>query len=203
MFREYYRKCRVAFSVAVAVMPMLATAEPVAEGADPESGLYYWEWASRGVQFTLTQRLPDQTRAFFLARGFDAESADFVARQCVFQSSFKNTGRHDSGAVNIELDEWVIYANGKKSSLITRQRWKTELADRDIPEPAFVALQWSLLPTQQTYQPDDYNWGMTSYGLEPGTQFDLEFTWHRDGQKHTGMIKGVECPADIHPEPTP
>ena len=35
---------------------------------------------SHGALFRLTQRLPDQTRAFFLARGFAPDDADFLAR---------------------------------------------------------------------------------------------------------------------------
>jgi hypothetical protein len=58
-----------------------------------------------------------------------------------------------------------------------------------------------LLPTQQEYAPDDYNWGMTSYGLPPGSEFDLVFAWHRGEQNFGGQIAGIECAPDIHPEP--
>ncbi|MCO6413265.1 MAG: hypothetical protein J5I92_11010 [Thiogranum sp.] len=149
----------------------------------------------------MTQRLPDQTRAFFLARGFDAESAELVATQCVFQSMFRNTGSKGSGAVDIDLDDWVVEANDERSRLLTRGKWEAILESSGLQPAAMIAFTWSLLPTRQSYQPDDYNWGMTSYGLAPGMKFNLGFTWRHNGQLREGMLRGVECPPDIHPEP--
>ena len=51
------------------------------------------------------------------------------------------------------------------------------------------------------YDINDYNWGMSSYGLPPGSQFDLVFTWKREGKSFEGRIDNVSCPDDIHPEP--
>jgi hypothetical protein len=135
MSGEYYRKNLFAISITLISAPMLAGADPVTQGADTETGLRYWEWNHQGVVFRLTQRLPDQTRAFFLARGFDADSADMVAKQCVFQSMFRNTGEQGSGAVTIDLDEWDIAANGARSGLLTREKWEAKLAGRGVPAP--------------------------------------------------------------------
>lgn len=186
---------------ALIMLPVRAGAGPVTEGIVGETGLRYWEWDSQGVLFRLTQRLPDQTRAFFLARGFDAGSADLVATQCVFQSMFRNTGSKGSGAVDIDLDDWTVETNRTQSELMTRQKWEAKLRSFGLQPAALIAFTWSLLPTRQSYQPDDYNWGMTSYGLTPGTKFDLRFTWFHNGQLREGRLEGIECPDDTHPEP--
>ncbi len=151
--------------------------------------------------FRLTQRLPDQTRAYLLARGFAAGRADFVATRCMFQSMFKNTGSQGDPAVSINLDDWRVHAAGPQKHMLTREYWKQEWAQREISGSAAIAFEWSLLPTRQVYAPGDYNWGMTSYGLPPGTRFDLDFSWTTDGKLLQGRLNGVECPADIHPEP--
>ncbi len=59
--------------------------DEVEQGVIEETGLRYWEWHADGVLFRLTQRLPDQTRAFLQARGFDSDSAELVATSCTFE----------------------------------------------------------------------------------------------------------------------
>lgn len=54
------------------------------------------------MEIRLIQRLPDQTRGCFIARGFATASADRVARSCVYQSVQRNRG---SGVDAAELVE--------------------------------------------------------------------------------------------------
>ncbi len=176
---------------------------PVHRGVVAETGLRYWEWDGEGVLFRLTQRLPDQTRAYFMARGFAPDQADRIARRCVFQSMFKNTAVAGAPSVTIDLADWRVRHAGRESRLLTREQWRQNFPGSALPKAAAIALEWSLLPTQQEYAPGDYNWGMSSYGLAPGTVFDLAFSWIREGRRLQGRLNGVECAADIHPEPQP
>jgi len=180
-----------------------AAEAPVTTGAVPETGLRYWEWKSEGVLFRLTQRLPDQTRAYFMARGFDSGPADIIAKRCVFQSMFKNIASIGGAAISIDLDTWQVRSGSDERGILTREKWQHELRNSSISRAAAIAFEWSLLPTRQVYAPGDYNWGMISYGLKPGQIFDLGFTWKRDGQVFHGNLKGVECSQDIHPDPEP
>jgi len=179
----------------------VAAAAPLSTGVIPETGLRYWEWKSEDVLFRLTQRLPDQTRAYFMARGFDSDYADVIAKRCVFQSIFKNIAGFGDSAISIDLDTWQVRSGDEERRLLTREGWQDELKNRDISRAAAIALEWSLLPTRQVFAPGDYNWGMTSYGLKPGQVFDLGFSWKRGGQVFHGKLDGVECSPDIHPEP--
>jgi hypothetical protein len=184
------------FAVSPACLP-----DPVITGIDAQTQLDYWEWNAGGVLLRLTQRLPDQTRAFFLARGFAQADADHIAGSCIFQSMFRNTAPATSGTVVADLDDWHIRTNGKPGRLLLREYWRKLWAEREVPESARIAFEWSLLPTYQTYAPGDYNWGMTSYGLSPGSHFDLRFSWHRKGERFEGKIDDIQCAPDIHPEP--
>jgi hypothetical protein len=112
---------------------------------------------------------------------------------------FKNAGAAGSGPVAFDLREWRVHADDETRPLLVRSDWEAEWAARDLPLPARIAFEWSLLPTTQEYAPGDYNWGMTSYGLPPGSRFDLSFTWRHRGELHHGRIEDIECPADIHP----
>jgi hypothetical protein len=187
-------------SIGLLLMFPLACGARVDTGQEVATGLRYWEWDADGVLFRLTQRLPDQTRAFFLARGFDAQSADLFATNCVFQSLFKNARAEGGDSLRFDLRDWRIHANGTERRLKVRDHWDEVWASRGLPEAAQIAFEWSLLPTQQEYAPGDYNWGMTSYGLAPGVSFDLAFSWTSCGKVHHGLIEGVQCSPDIHPE---
>jgi len=152
------------------------------------------------VVFRLTQRLPDQTRAFFLARGFDTQSADLLATSCVFQSMFKNAAAEGTASVHFDLRDWRIFVDDTPRRLKDRDYWAEVWDSRGLSQPARIAFEWALLPTTQDYAPGDYNWGMTSYGLEPGVGFDMEFSWSANGTAHRARIDGIECAPDIHPE---
>lgn len=174
----------------VLVFPVFAGEPQVILGEDEETGLKFWEWQHQGVRVRLVQRLPDQTRAFFLARGFDAASADKIGTACVFQTIFRNEG---SKRVGFDLGHWRLLQGGVESGLHTREVWEQHWEGTNVDRQARVALNWSLLPTQQQFEPGDYNWGMTSFGLPPGSVFDLQLKMVLSGKSIEGEVPGIIC----------
>ena len=171
-------------------------------GTDAEAKLPYWEIVEQGVSIRLVQRLPEQTRGFFVARGFSEAHADRIALSCVFQTVFKNISHpSEPSPVEYNLRDWVVRAAGAPRVLKTREDWRKEWAARQAPQPAQLAFEWALLPTRQTYRPGDYNWGMSVFDLKPGTEFDLDVVWHQHGKQRAVRIKGMRCAPDIHLEP--
>jgi hypothetical protein len=162
-------------------------------GQDPDTGLRSWTWTEQGVSVRLVQRLPDQTRAFFLARGFGSQDADRIARACVFQTIFRNDGQRP---VEYDLSDWSIAHQGERLHLRTREVWDPEWASQGIDDSAQTAFRWALLPTVQRFEPGDYNWGMTSFGLPPGEQFDLSLLVSIDGKAVTAEIPSIACAVD-------
>jgi hypothetical protein len=174
----------------------------VTQGTDPEAQLPYWEIVEEGMSLRLVQRLPDQTRGYFLARGFDAEQADMIALGCVFQAVFTNTATPKQGGdVEYNLRDWVVRAGGGHHGLKTREDWRSVWVARHVSKPAQIAFEWSLFPTRQVYRPGDYNWGMTVFGLPPGSAFDLEVVWRQPGKTRSARIEGMHCAEDLHVEP--
>lgn len=187
---------------------LLAVKDAMAEsnvltGTDEDAKLPFWEWQSKGMSIRLVQRLPDQSRGYFMARGFNKSQAERIAQSCIFQTVYKNTA--DAGSpvvIEYDLSKWTIRYNGKSRRLKLREAWEQEWQNESgVSKRAQIALQWSLLPTRQRYQAQDYNWGMTSFGIPPGTRFNLEIVWTQSGKEKTGQISNIECAADIHPEP--
>ena len=160
---------------------------------EAQTGLSTWEWREAGVSVQLVQRLPDQTRAFYQARGFGSEDADTIGRACVFQTIFRNDGKQP---LAYNLDDWRIRYQGEHRPLFTRERWDEEWQQSEVSQAARIALRWSLLPTRQRFEPGDYNWGMSSFGLPPGEAFDLTLVVTREGAPITLTIPGIVCAAD-------
>ena len=75
----------------------------------------------------------------------------------------------------------------------TRQQWDTYPRSRDVEPAAVSALRWSPLPTEQVFAAGDLNWGMSSFGLAPGSRFDLFFELMIAGERVAGTITAVEC----------
>ena len=173
----------------------------VKQGEDPATGLKFWLWDNDGFYLELTQRLPDQTRAYFESRGFDRASTEIAGTSCVFQTMVKNSGSDPTEKLSADLNEWQVISGNIRQPMLLREYWQKLWLERKQSESARIAFEWSLLPTKVHYDINDYNWGMSSYGLPPGSHFDLLFSWERNGKKFTGRINDVICAEDIHPDP--
>jgi hypothetical protein len=51
---------------------------------DADTGSHTWDIKAHGVYFSLTQILPDQSRAFYVNRGFTLEQIEAFATSCVY-----------------------------------------------------------------------------------------------------------------------
>jgi hypothetical protein len=182
---------------------LIAAAAVVSHGIDEEAQFPYWQIEDRGVSVRLVQRLPDQTRGYFQARGFSIADADLIAQQCVFQTIFKNARSQntESGPIHYNLREWVVYTHGREQGMKTREDWRKEWKARKAPAAAQLAFEWSLLPTHQVYHPGDYNWGMSVFNLPPGSTFDLDVVWHQGNEKRVVRIRDIRCAPDERRDP--
>ena len=92
---------------------------------------------------------------------------------------------------------WRMRQGEVESGLHTREVWESHWQDSGVGRQARVALNWSLLPTQQHFEPGDYNWGLTAYGVPPGSGFDLRVSWREGDVERLGEILGIECAPDV------
>jgi len=170
----------------------VATAAETEHVIHPETGIHTWMHHDQGVGFTLMQITPDQARAFFLARGFDRQAVDYYASYCVFMTIVRNEA--EAGSVVNNLADWRMYHNGNQpEKLKLASDWLKEWQQRGISKTSLIAFEWALFPTIQTFEVGDWNQGMTTYVLPPGSVFDLGFTWRVKGVKHESKLKNVQC----------
>lgn len=173
-------------------------------GIDEQAQLPYWQISDEGMSFRLVQRLPIQSRGFFLARGFNKRQVERIAQSCVFQTVFKNISNETSQPVPLtyNLRDWVVSINGKEQGLKIREDWAREWQAEKVPIPVQLAFEWALYPNEQEYKPGDYNWGMSIFNLKPGSVFDLKVVWQQYGKIHSVIIKNIQCAEDINPQPS-
>lgn len=175
----------------------LGTAE-VSQDLDPDTGLARWQFREGALDLQLVQRLPDQTRAFFMGRGFDADSMDRFARACVFQAIVRNATPADAAgpALAMDLEHWRVDHGDLPAPLPLEPEWQQRWEASGQSKQARIAFRWALFPTQQVFRPGDYNWGMIPLGPPPGAVVGLDLAWHEDGQLRRGRIPGIQCPPD-------
>lgn len=162
---------------------------------DPDSGLESWRASRGGVVLELTQLTPDQARAFFLGRGFEAGEAEHYASACVFMTILRNEAA--PAAITYHLGEWrALSANGRSSPLKLKEDWLKEWDARQLAPSRRIAFEWSQLPSEQRFEPGDWNQGMTTFALPRGSRFDLVYRWTLNGQRHQNVLKGVRCAND-------
>ena len=173
---------------------------------DPETQLQSWTLSDGNFELKIAQLLPDQTRAFYIARGFSKEIADDIATNCMMQTIAKNTAAKKSeNAITIYLKEWQIKtknhskADSKKKlqGIKLKETWDNEWGKDTVTPAARIAFRWATFPTEQTYEPNgDYNWGTNSFGLSPNSLFDLNVVWHQGNAIKNVWIKNISCAED-------
>lgn len=157
------------------------------------------QWSGNGLRLEVQALTLDQTRAFFLGRGFDGTTADEIARTgCFFRSDMGNaSGVSGDPVVELDLARWRVERGAGSHPPRLREDWRELWKTRGIAPAPRTAFHWALFPTRQSFSPGDYNWGMITMGLEPGSRFRLQVSWRRGGRAESTVLNGLECADDV------
>lgn len=166
-----------------------AAAEPARRDAD--TGALTWETRAHGVVVQLTQLLPDQLRAFYVARGFELADADVFAGACVYMTVLRNESA--AGELSFRQADWEVRLDGDARPLPPVDEWLATWQARGVPDPARLAFRWAQFPPEQSYARGEWNQGMLATGLAPGSRFDLIVRWTVAGQTYEGRLDDVRC----------
>ncbi len=186
---SYIHFCSIIFMLIVA--PALAG---VTQSVDAQTDLSSWKIDDGNFELELAQLLPDQTRAFFLARGFSKQIANTIATSCIMQTIGRNSAEKEiSASIDVDLKRWRMLHNGAESPVKLKEQWDSEWSAGEVIDAARLAFRWATFPTQQNFAHGDYGWGMTSFGLVPGERFDLKVVWSAAGVQKEAWIRGIQC----------
>jgi hypothetical protein len=178
-------------------IPGLCAAE-VLRSANEENGLEKWHFIEGDIEIELVQRLPDQTRALLMNHAFSKTVIEQLAQGCMFQTIIRNSGKSSTGqAVAIDLTQWRMRHAGKTGNILLKEPLLASWSDADADPAAKLVIRWGMFPTQQEYLPGDYNWGLTAYGIPPGSTFDLLVSWQQGSVQYHGEISDILCAPDV------
>jgi hypothetical protein len=190
--------CTVVIACLLICTALAAPAAETRHATDPETGIETWETTAHGVSLRLIQILPDQVRGFYLARGFDAASVERLATgACVFQTVLRNESA--PGTIEFSLADWRSVSARGEWPLKLEADWQKEWEKRGVPLPARTAFRYALYPTEHRYEVGDWNMGMTTYALPPGSRFDLRFAWREGDKRREAVLAGVRCATEARP----
>jgi hypothetical protein len=153
----------------------------VVRGVNEDNGLKSWHFTDADIEIELIQRLPDQTRALFMNHEFSREVIEELATSCMFQTIIRNNGTSATGRpVAINLTQWRMRHAGKVTGIKLKESWLESWTDEQASHAAKLV-----------------DWGLTAYGIPPGSIFDLEVFWKAGAADRSGNIDGVECAPDV------
>jgi hypothetical protein len=99
--------------------------------------------------------------------------------------------------MELDLAEWRVTAPGSgPRPLRLADDWQAQWQQRAVSQAARIAFRWSLLPGRQSFEPGDWNMGMVTLGLAPGSPFDLLLVWHAGPGKRQLRLEGMRCAPD-------
>ena len=176
--------------VALMLMPMAASAG-TEHSVNPDIGTHTWKRTSDSVTYSLTQILPDQLRAFYAGRGFPADVIESYATSCVFMTVVRND--HEDGEITFSTSNWSLATEGTIRPLKGTRQWLSDWLAQGVMKPQLIAFEWAQFPTQQSYQPGDWNQGMLAMNLSAGESFNLNLEWMHKGKVFKGILEEVRC----------
>lgn len=158
---------------------------------DPETGAATWETRVHGVALSLTQILPDQARAFYLNRGFPPQAVERYASACVYMTVLRNDAA--SGELSFRLADWSVQSEGQSRPPKSVEDWMPQWQALELSEAARIAFRWAQFPPEQEYAVGEWNQGMLTTGLPPGSRFNLIARWTVAGKTYEGKLENVVC----------
>ncbi len=150
--------------------------------------------SASGIRFEFAQRIPDQTRSFYLAREFPPAAASRYATACIFQTILNNNSK--DLILKINLSDWRVVYKDKKIPLQLVQDWQKLWKKMNISKTGRIAFRWSQFPKIQVHKPTDWFQGMTAFSLPPGTVFNLYVKWYENDEPRDAIIHNLKCPDD-------
>ncbi len=149
-----------------------------------------------GLSFYLSARTPEQTDAFYSARGLPTNAVQAIAQTC-----FLTVGLHNRSAdvVWLDLAHWRFTdASGREIARISLPEWTARWQKMSVPLAAQATFGWTQLPETRDMQPDEDVGGNVPLTPPPSGEFTLvaRFPTGAEGKGKPIIISvpGLTCP---------
>lgn len=145
-----------------------------------------------GVEYQVSVRTPEQTSAFYAARGFPATAVQAISRQCFVTVGIVNKR---SDTLWLELPRWrFTAADGGEVARIPRADWEARWQALDMPLAARATFRWTQLPESRDLQPGEPVGGNVAVA-DPGGVFAVHASFRTGGGEEIHIsVPGLVCP---------
>ncbi len=148
------------------------------------------------LSIQLKPRTPQQTAAFYEARGFPTSAVEVLKQSCFVTVRIHN---RSNTVVWLELDNWRFVTDTGGIRRLERAYWSSRWRSLALPQRNRSTFQWTLLPESRDLQPDEPVGGNIT--LPTSDQpFAVEARFavgpHKQGQTQRLRIDDVRCPGD-------
>ncbi len=151
------------------------------------------------LSIRLSPRTPQQTAAFYEARGFPTNAVEVLKQSCFVTVRIHN---RSNTVVWLELDNWRFVAETGEIQRLERAYWSSRWRGLALPQRNRSTFQWTLLPESRDLQPDEPVGGNIT--LPTSDQpFAVEARFavgrHKRGQTQRLRINDVRCAGEDSP----
>jgi hypothetical protein len=139
-----------------------------------------------GIEFHISARTPEQTRAFYSARGLPEDAVHAIAQVCLLTVGMRN---NRSDVVWLELAEWrFIDDEGRPVQRIQRIEWDAVWEQMAVPNAGRATFGWTQLPESRDLQPGEPVGGNLAV-VPPQGNFTLQASFKTGVSKNGPVIR--------------
>jgi hypothetical protein len=155
-----------------------------------------WRFQARRGDVALTANPLSQASrtAFYVARGFAAETIRPYAQACGFSFGMQNGGQQP---LTTRLTDWTaIGADGRKIPLRLPETWDAQWEKAGVSQAARIAFRWAQFQAANTFEPGDWIMGMATLESVPSTPFRLIARYRDHKGDHELVLDKLQCARD-------
>jgi hypothetical protein len=151
-----------------------------------------------GIEFHISARTPEQTSAFYAARGLPTDAVRAIAQVCLLTVGMRN---NRSDVVWMDLAEWrFIDDEGRPVQRIQRIEWDAVWEQMAVPDAGRATFGWTQLPDIRDLQPGEPVGGNLAV-VPPQGNFTLQASFKtgvaKDGPVIRFNVPELSCPGRV------
>lgn len=109
-----------------------------------------YRYEDKRIRVSITPRTPEQTTAFYYARGFPDPVINELKQQCFLTISIHNLSKQ---TLVHDVEQWTITSSGQPVERLGRQYWFAWFRSHDINLAVQSTFRWTLLPDSLDFFP--------------------------------------------------
>ena len=139
------------------------------------------------IKLVAIPRTAEQMSAFYEGRGFSKQARQVISEACFITFGMRNLSKD---ILWLDLDNWQIQHQGKTLKHYTRDHWKNQWQEHQVPLAHQATFNWTQLPQRRDLHPEEPVGGnLTLAPVSGSISIILRFT---TGPEQKGPVKTIK-----------